>query len=36
MFLAKSTSRAADVGFEDRIWPAGRSLPTPGIVYNYF
>ena len=25
----KNTSQATNFGFEGRIWPAGRSLPTP-------
>ena len=31
MFLAKSTLQAANFGYEGRIWPAGRSLPTPEL-----
>ena len=31
MFLAEWTSRATYFVFEGRIWPAGRSLPSPNL-----
>ena len=30
-FKKNTCSRAADLPFADRIWPAGRSLPTPAL-----
>ena len=30
----KRSLRAADFDFEGRIWPAGRSLPTPALKPN--
>ena len=36
VFSYKSTLLAADFGFEDSNWPAGRSLPTPEFKPIFF
>ena len=36
VFSYKSTLLAADFGFEDSNWPAGRSLQTPELDQFFF